>query len=77
MLKRRLLFWAVMAAIAALQVASLVGHHFYWHRLRRQRANGFRRITGDRAGDHGCAIAAICTASPEWTFAARQRVHLN
>jgi hypothetical protein len=28
MLKRRLLFWAVMAAIAALQVASLVGHHF-------------------------------------------------
>ncbi len=28
MLKSRLLFWAVMATIAALQVASVIGHHF-------------------------------------------------
>jgi hypothetical protein len=28
MLKGRLLFWTVMAVLAALQLASIVGHHF-------------------------------------------------
>jgi hypothetical protein len=27
MLSRRLLFWTIIAAIAALQLASIVGHH--------------------------------------------------
>jgi hypothetical protein len=27
MVTRRLLFWAIMVAIAALQLASIVGHH--------------------------------------------------
>lgn len=28
MLKRRLLFWTIMLVLAALQLASIIGHHF-------------------------------------------------